>query len=145
MATGNGSGAGAGAGFGEVEQLAARMEASRRMIGQRAARVVRRSAAQVEALSKQNAPVDTGNLRNSITTIMQGDGRFATMQASIGPTAHYGGYVEYGTSRMAPQPYLGPALDAVKPEFEAAMRELGATLGNGAGGANGGSTGGAGE
>ena len=49
------------------------------------------------------APVDTGNLRNSITSDVRG------LTAEIGPSAEYAAHVEFGTSRMAPQPYMGPA------------------------------------
>ena len=29
----------------------------------------------------------------------------------VGPTADYGRFVEYGTSRMAPQAFMGPSFD----------------------------------
>ena len=46
------------------------------------------------------------------------------MTAEIGPTASYGVYVEYGTRRMSPQPYMGPALEANAPMFEKAIGDL---------------------
>ena len=82
--------------------------------------VVRATAANVERAAKTNAPVDTGNLRNSITTQISGGG----MTAEIGPAAAYGIYVEMGTSRMAPQPYLLPALDAKTGPFITAMERV---------------------
>lgn len=36
----------------------------------------------------------------------------------VGPTAHYGIYVELGTSRQKPQPYLEPAVRSVIAEAE---------------------------
>ena len=39
-------------------------------------------------------------------------------------TVPYGIYLEGGTSRMPPQPYLFPALDAVTPGFLAAMEQV---------------------
>ena len=83
--------------------------------------VVAKSAADVERISKSFAPVDTGALKNSIGFDI-GDGG---LEARIGPTVHYGGYVEFGTRRMSPQPYMGPALDIVGPSFAAAMEEIG--------------------
>ena len=77
-------------------------------------------------------PVDTGNLRGSIETTVEGN------SALVGPTAPYGAYVEYGagsagnptvahttkkhwtyykggrfytTSGQAPQPYMIPAAE----------------------------------
>jgi len=52
-------------------------------------------------------PVDTGNLRSSISLDEENGG----LGWIVGPTAEYGDYVERGTSRMGPQPYLGPAYD----------------------------------
>jgi len=50
---------------------------------------------------RNRAPVLTGALRNSITTIPTG--------VIVG--VDYGAYVEYGTSDTAPQPFVGPAVD----------------------------------
>lgn len=83
--------------------------------------VVRRSAARVEGEAKMFCPVDTGNLRSSIFTTVAGDGRSGSVTATIGPSAEYGGYVEYGTSRMPPHAYLGPALDRSAPDFIAGL------------------------
>lgn len=112
-----------GDGFGPIRTLAADLRRQGPIVSARAAAVVRRSAHQVEAIAKQNAPVRTGNLRNSVSTTIR-TGR-TLMSAEVGPTANYGGYVEHGTSRIAPQPYLGPALDAVEPGFVAAMQQAG--------------------
>ncbi len=46
-----------------------------------------------------------GNLRSSLNFSVEGD------EATIGTPVEYAPYVEYGTSRMAAQPYLRPALD----------------------------------
>jgi HK97 gp10 family phage protein len=93
-----------------------------------AGKVVRAAAHRVEALGKQFCPVDTGNLRNSIGTDFLGySGN--QVAAEVGPTASYGGFVEWGTHRMAPHAYMGPAADIVAPEFEAAMLSLADPLG----------------
>ena len=85
----------------------------------------------VESAAKPLVPVDTGNLKGSITHRVDGD------EAKIGTNVEYAPYVEYGTGRyaeggggrktpwayehpkygwvwtagMSPQPYLRPALD----------------------------------
>ncbi|MGI5233844.1 HK97-gp10 family putative phage morphogenesis protein [Actinoallomurus sp. CA-142502] len=69
-------------------------------------------------------PVDTGNLKNSINVDFDGDG----MGFEAGPTANYGGFVEWGTSKMAPHAYMGPAFDRNVPAFVAAVEELGGSI-----------------
>lgn len=59
-----------------------------------------------EGYAKKLCPVDTGNLRNSITYTVR-DGEYATY---IGTNVEYANYVENGTSKMAAQPYLKPAV-----------------------------------
>lgn len=64
-------------------------------------------------------PVDTGNLKSSIGVDFDGLGLEA------GPTANYGGYVEYGTSRMAPQPYMRPAFDKATAPLDDVLGQVG--------------------
>ena len=87
----------------------------------RASAVVRTVALDTEADAKALAPVDTGNLRSSITTSVQGDG----LRAAVVATASYAVFVEQGTSRMRPQPFMGPATDRNAPKFREAMSRLG--------------------
>lgn len=100
-----------GSGAGDLRALAADLERAPGRVGARAAQVIRSGAARITRDAKILAPVDTGNLRASIGADITGDGRTGSITAEIGPTADYGVYVELGTSRMAPQPYLFPAFD----------------------------------
>lgn len=93
----------------------------------RAGQVVAKTALAIEADAKTLAPVDTGFLQGSISTDLSSD----RLKAEIGPTAEYGGYVELGTSRMAPQPYLAPASDRWEPGFVQAMEQLAEDIING--------------
>lgn len=82
------------------------------------------TAQAVQASAQAAAPVRTGYLRSSITTEHPAPGT-----AIVGPRAHYGGYVELGTSRMAARPYLFPAGRAAQSIFarevqDAARRAL---------------------
>lgn len=77
--------------------------------------VVAKTAADLTSKAQQLVVVRTGNLRASIGADVNG------LSAEVGPTASYGPYIEYGTYKMAPRPYMAPALDAVAPKFEAAM------------------------
>jgi HK97 gp10 family phage protein len=110
--------------YGEVMTLAVDLASESGAIGAKASKVLRRSALAIERDAKVMVPVDTGFLKNSITTDLEGDGRFMGMAAEIGPTANYGGYVEYGTSRMSPQPYMGPAFDKNKDGFERGIADI---------------------
>lgn len=46
------------------------------------------------------------------------------LEAIVTVGAEYGAYGELGTSRMPARPFLGPAAEAVRPSFEAAMKDL---------------------
>lgn len=112
-----------GADASEIRRLSADLNNEAKRVGARAATVVRATAARIERDAKIAAPVDTGNLRASISTETTGDGRNARMTAEIGPTAAYGIYVELGTSRMGSQPFLFPAADRHEPAFLQAMAQ----------------------
>lgn len=88
-----------------------------------AAKAVRKTAADIEREAKAFVPVDTGNLKNSITTTAIG------LAAEIGPTAEYGIYVELGTSRVGPAAYMGPAFDRRAHELETALLSIAEDLG----------------
>ena len=68
--------------------------------------------ARVKTAAQANAPVDTGALRASIY-YDTGESDYGNAMVVIGTTIRYGGFVEYGTYKMAAQPYLRPALDEV--------------------------------
>mgnify|MGYP001577525420 CR=1 FL=1 len=60
--------------------------------------------------------VDTNRLANSVTHNV-GDG-----YVEIGSNVEYGKYLEYGTSRMPPYPWLFPAVELKKPEIIEALK-----------------------
>ena len=58
-----------------------------------------------EGYAKKECPVDTGNLRNSITNeVVQSE-----KAVYIGTNVEYAAYVELGTTRTKAKPYLKPA------------------------------------
>lgn len=101
-------------------------------------RAVGRGALRVEGRSKLAAPVEFGNLQNSISTDI-GDLNF-----EVGPEANYGGFVEEGTTGPypienafgrgilvmhpgnSPQPYMGPSFDRELPKTLREIRDAGA-------------------
>lgn len=56
----------------------------------------------------RNGSYRTGNLYNSIKSRVESEGEEAV--AKVGTEVDYGTYLELGTSRMNPKPYLYPAL-----------------------------------
>lgn len=58
-----------------------------------------------EGHAKRACPVDTGNLRNSITHAVAAD----EDAVYVGTDVEYAPYVEMGTRRTAAQPFLRPA------------------------------------
>lgn len=81
------------------------------------ARMLVRAAIKVESQAKINASgrpgprVRTGRLRSSITYRIGSDA--SGLFALIGSNVEYAGYVELGTDKAPPFPYLRPALSAV--------------------------------
>lgn len=66
--------------------------------------------------AQQNAPVDTGNLRDNITVE-----EVSETHAVVTSGAEYSIFVEEGTSKMSPQPFMQPALAEMENEFPAMM------------------------
>lgn len=70
----------------------------------RASDAVRKAAEATADDARQLAPVRTGALRSSIEATISGT------RAEVGPTASYAPFVEFGTYKDAPQPFMGPAI-----------------------------------
>ena len=108
---------------GEIRALAADLKAAGERAEALGDQIVRSSAFRIQGAAQDQAPVDTGNLKNSIFTRTPGRGR-----AEVVASANYAIYVELGTSRARAQPFLGPAVDLVEPEFYAAVEQIGDIL-----------------
>ena len=65
---------------------------------------------------KQRTPVDTGQLRGSITTETGSDG--GQVYSDTGPTTNYAEFVEFGTVHQTAQPYAEPGWQAALPKIE---------------------------
>lgn len=110
----------------QLRRLSTDIAQAARGTGAKAQQVVRKTAYDIERTAKNLVPVDTGNLKGSIGhSDARSVGRSGTLAVEIGPTANYGIFVEAGTSRMAPKPYMGPAADQHEPAFMQAMQQLG--------------------
>lgn len=75
-------------------------------LGAGANKALKEVAPQMEAEMKDFAPVDTGKLRDSIK-VQAVQGQNPRIEIS---TVDYGFFVENGTSKMAPQPFVAPVV-----------------------------------
>lgn len=73
---------------------------------------VRKAAMEVERDAKINCPVDTGILRGSI-----GAEEKEPLLFEVGTNVEYAAHVEFGTSKMAAQPYLEPAAETARAKY----------------------------
>lgn len=80
--------------------------------------VVGRTAIDIETRAKGYAAVDTGEMRAGINSVHSG------LSATVNAPVEHSLYVEYGTSKMAAQPFIRPAAEAGGPVFQAAVAEL---------------------
>jgi|SRR5690625_782220 len=81
---------------------------------------IKKHGAELQNNAMRKAPVDTGNLKRSITIEIKNDG----MQAHIYPTAEYAPYVEYGTRYMTSQPFMRPSFQSQLEKFKADLQRL---------------------
>lgn len=79
---------------------------------------VAKAVADVESQAKTRAPVDTGTLRNSIAGSMTGP-----TAGEVSTGVEYAQFQEYGTVFQPGQAFMRPAAEAVKPSFEAAIKQ----------------------
>ena len=107
----------------EIRRFERDVEVSSREASKQARNVVRKSTFATEAGGKARAAVLTGFMRNSITSDFIGSNADVAV-GTTGPEAEYSPYVEHGTSRQAPQPFMGPAADEVEPTFYAALEAI---------------------
>lgn len=76
---------------------------------------------------QRRAPKDTRNLEQSLTaTEPKQDGNYVYVEVGLvtadAETARYGTAQEYGTSKMAAQPYIRPTLDEDATRIRAAIK-----------------------
>lgn len=107
-------------GIDELNTVTAAFTSAAGNIGAKGAQVVRKSTFAVEGTAKLFCPVDTGHLKGSIgPPVFHGSaaevGGF--LEGEVTAHANYSIYVEGGTRNMAPQAFMGPALDIHTPGF----------------------------
>lgn len=82
-------------------------------------RALTRIGLAAEGYAKKEAPVDTGNLQNSITHAVE----MGEKAAYIGTNVEYASYVEFGTYKMEAKPFLRPAATEHSSVYERIAKE----------------------
>ncbi len=103
----------------------------REQVRSRVETAVAKVAHGIEEDARRRAPVRTGFLRSSIEAIPADAAEPGVVEWEVGAAAPYGVFVELGTSKMPPRPFLIPAaeagrkpfLDAVGEALEAVVRD----------------------
>ncbi len=76
-----------------------------------------RAAFEIESEAVSRVPVDTGRLKGSIGTNEAGNIIEVGAGVREGSEIEYAHFVEFGTRNMAAQPYLQPAVEAVRAKY----------------------------
>jgi phage gpG-like protein len=72
-----------------------------------------------QASAPGEAPaIDFSHLVNSIQTHVE------ELEGAVGTNAEQGPTLEFGGTKIAARPFLAPAIEKVRPEFEAATRQI---------------------
>lgn len=111
----------------EVTALAAELDNTKAELLAGLRTATQKTTADVERDAKILAPVDTGNLRNGIGSETRDEDD--SVVGEVYATASYGPYQEFGTSRMAPHPFLRPALDRHAESYRHAIEGIASRLG----------------
>ena len=82
--------------------------------------IVKQNTTELTQGAQRKAPVDTGNLRRSITMDLSDGG----LTGKVKPTADYAPYLEYGTRFQSAQPFMRPSFNKQKAQFKSDMDKL---------------------
>lgn len=97
-----------------LQELSKRMEQALTAIGMAAETNAKQEVTKVVYDTPERGYIRTGRLRNSLSHAVQ----MNEQAVYIGSNVEYAGYVELGTSRMKPRPYLKPAVVNYMSEYK---------------------------
>lgn len=107
----------------EIEGLILNIEVLDKLIDEledKAAEIIKRIAIKVQQQAQELAPLKTGALKNSLLA-EEKDGKLSWW---VHDGVEYGIYQELGTSRFAAHPFLTPAVESLREEFEESFKEI---------------------
>lgn len=116
-----------GADVGDLEGLAQRLETASARVGVEGRKAITEQADATRDAQKAHAPVRSGDLRDHIRVLLDGDGRSGAMWAEIGPQGEargHGYFQEHGTARHPAQPFVEPASQQADKEWPARVEKL---------------------
>jgi HK97 gp10 family phage protein len=108
----------------DLEEIAHNLNDAAKILPEVLGKVVSKSADRIVELAKQfvpqppGAPYAQGDLKASIHKQEVGN-----LGVAVGTAAPYAAYVEFGTHKMRPQPFLYPAVGIVMPEMRPKLTE----------------------
>ena len=102
-----------------AERLTMAIRGSSRKVIEQSEKVVKNNTERLKASAKSKAPVDTGFLKNHITSSYPD-----SLEGHVKSEAAYSGYQEYGTRFQTGKPFMRPALKEVEPQFKKDMTDV---------------------
>lgn len=104
----------------QVDQLIDDLDDAGPRVEERAKTVVSKTGHDSVASMQQLAAVDTGAMKNSTGVDIDSDG----LGFEAGPTVEYAPFVEWGTTKMAPQPFVVPGFEQNLPAAYEAFEQV---------------------
>ena len=86
---------------------------------EQSSQVIRNNTERLKASAKAKAPVDTGFLKNHITSSYPN-----RLEGHVKSEAAYSGYQAYGTRFQTGTPHIRPALQEIEPQFKQDMNNI---------------------
>lgn len=102
-----------------AESLTMAIRGSGRKVMEQSSQVIRNNTEKLKASAKAKAPVDTGFLKNNITSSYPN-----RLEGHIKSEAAYSGYQEYGTRFQTGTAHIRPALQEIEPQFKQDMTDV---------------------
>ena len=101
-----------------LRKLAADLDAAPARVRRDIEGALERAADDLVARARALAPVETGELRNSIRASGAG------MDRAVTAAAPHAIFQEFGTTGAPPKPFMGPATDAIEPKLVADLAKV---------------------
>ena len=102
-----------------AERLTMAIRGASQKAMEQSSQVIRNNTERLKASAKAKAPVDTGFLKNHITSSYPN-----SLEGHVKSEAAYSGYQEYGTRFQTGTPHIRPALREIEPQFKKDMTDV---------------------
>lgn len=102
-----------------AERLTIAIRGASQKAMEQSSQAIRNNTERLKASAKAKAPVDTGFLKNHITSSYPD-----SLEGHVKSEAAYSGYQEYGTRFQTGTPHIRPALQEIEPQFKKDMNDV---------------------